>query len=60
MKKEKSQFIFQCYKCGHFVFVAKEKIMKILKTDCPECGEEPFKNWFFIDEGDYKTDAKHL
>lgn len=53
MKKEKPDWIFKCYKCDHNVYITKSSIKKILKMDCPECGEEPYENWMFIGEGDF-------
>lgn len=50
---KKPDFIFKCYKCGHQVYIAKEKAIKMLKTDCPECGEEPYNNWILTNEGDF-------
>jgi DNA-directed RNA polymerase subunit RPC12/RpoP len=51
--KEKPDWIFKCYKCEHQMYVGKEKTSVVLKTDCPECGEEAYENWILVAEGDY-------
>ena len=55
---KKSEFIFACKKCGHLLYVEKdkEKIQQLLKIDCPTCGENPFELWVLIGEGNYKND----
>ena len=53
--KEKPDYIFQCHKCSHNVYITKASIMKMVKLDCPECGEEPYENWMFIGEGNFYT-----
>lgn len=55
VKKEKPDWIFQCNKCTHEVYVDKKEVSKMLKADCPECGEEAFENWTLIGEGDFNT-----
>lgn len=50
---KKPDLIFVCQKCEHQVYVNKSKVMKILKNDCPECGEEPYENWILVGEGDF-------
>lgn len=52
---KKPDWIFKCYKCSHKVYVTKKDIAKMLKTDCPQCGEEAFENWIFIGEGDFEN-----
>lgn len=54
MKKEKPDWVFVCRKCGHNLYVGKERLKKIFKTDCPSCGEEPEGNWIIVGEGDYE------
>ncbi len=54
MAKIKPDFIFKCTKCSHEVYVTKKDILKMLKTDCPECGEEAYENWSLIGEGDFE------
>lgn len=60
MKKIKPDYIFLCKKCGHNLYITKDKIIKLLKTDCPECGEESYENWIFIGEGDFGKKYPHL
>lgn len=52
---KKDDFIFKCYKCGHLVYIDKLKVKKLLKTDCPDCGEEPYLNWILEGEGDFNS-----
>jgi len=44
--------IFECKKCGHNLYVSKDlkKIQKLLKLDCPNCGEDG-AIWTLIGEG---------
>lgn len=51
--KEKD-WIFQCNKCSHEVYVDKDKVNKMLKLDCPGCGEEAYENWTLRGEGVFK------
>lgn len=53
MANKKPDFIFECKKCGHLLYVPKviDKLIKLLKTDCNECGEEPC--WIICGEGDF-------
>lgn len=53
MKKTKPDWIFECYKCEHELYVTKKHIAHLLKTDCPHCGEEAHRNWILIGEGDF-------
>ena len=48
-------YVFECKKCGHVVYASSTD--KMLSYDCPECGEEWFKNWIFIGKGDFKKDC---
>ena len=48
---EKPDIVFQCKKCGHLIFTPN--VIKLLKTDCPRCGEEPYVNWILKRRGDY-------
>lgn len=56
---KKPDLVFSCRKCGHLLFVStKERtaiqIGEILeKAECPNCGEEPYKNWTFVRFGNY-------
>ena len=54
MKKEKD-WIFECRKCQHNLYVGKEKVKKLLKTNCPNCGEEAGELWILIGEGILKS-----
>ena len=57
MKQNKYDcWVFSCKKCGQLLFIDKEKsLKKVLKYDCPECGEEPKDNWILLGEGNSKT-----
>ena len=50
----KKDFVFTCKKCGHLIFIMK--IEKLLKTDCPSCGEEAEENWIFARMGNYEKE----
>jgi len=54
MKKVKD-IVFTCRKCSHLQFVDFDVkgIRKLLKYDCPECGEESNSNWILEREGDF-------
>lgn len=50
----KPDFIFQCRKCEHLLYVDKQKFLKNCELpDCLECGEEADENWVFIKEGNF-------
>jgi len=55
MKKIKD-IVFSCQKCGHLQFVDfnVKGIRKMIKLECPECGEEPC--WILEREGDYEKE----
>jgi predicted RNA-binding Zn-ribbon protein involved in translation (DUF1610 family) len=39
--KKNPDFVFECNKCGHNLYVDKTKMQKVCDMeDCPECGEE--------------------
>ncbi len=40
-----------CKKCLHEISLTVNKIEILLKTDCPECGEEPYDNWILHSTG---------
>ena len=48
MKKEK-ELVFTCRKCGHSLYLtnwkSEKQMKKLLKLDCPNCGEEPDELW---------------
>lgn len=48
---EEKDFIFQCRKCMHNLYVSRDKFQKLLRTDCPNCGEEPDELWTLIGRG---------
>ena len=50
----KPDYVFCCKKCGHLLFIPKPK--KILKPDCPDCGEEPYMNWILLRMGNYEEE----
>lgn len=54
--KKNPDYVFKCHKCGHMLFIGKKRILEIPELDCPECGEEPVENWFFLGEGNFDTD----
>jgi hypothetical protein len=53
---KKPDYIFKCKKCKHLIYVNKLKVYKLLKRGCPECGEEPEKNWLLCGCGDWKKE----
>lgn len=59
-KTIKPEIVFECRKCEHNLFVAKdqlqEKILKVIKMDCPNCGEEAGDIWILSREGDYNKE----
>jgi len=58
----KKDLVFTCKKCGHLLFVSdwenEKKINKILKMDCPECGEESDELWILTRLGNYEKEYK--
>lgn len=53
MTENRPDFIFECRKCGHNVYVQKNEVHKLLDYECPECGEEAGGLWILLDEGDF-------
>lgn len=47
--------VFECRKCGHLIFVNKDKVEKLLKTSCPECNIKPDRNWTLLGLGNSET-----
>lgn len=47
--------IFECRKCGHNIYVDKDRVKVLLDTSCPECGEEAGRLWILLDEGDFNN-----
>jgi len=52
------EYLFQCYKCSHYLIVEKPRLDLLVGFDCPECGEEWGGNWRF--KGIRKTTKKEL
>ena len=50
----KKDWIFECCKCSHQLYVSTAKLKLVLLTDCPECGEEAYMNWTLVAQGVYK------
>ena len=56
---KKNDLVFQCRKCGHLLFITGtpevqiKKIKKLIKIECPNCGEERYANWTFVRMGNY-------
>jgi transcription elongation factor Elf1 len=49
-----SDFIFNCKKCGHRLFVTSvKKVRNLNEFDCPNCGEEGEMNWIYEGMGNY-------
>ncbi|GJQ43722.1 MAG: hypothetical protein JETCAE03_32200 [Ignavibacteriaceae bacterium] len=48
MKTKTKTYIFECYKCSHELHVDENKLDKVIKTECPNCGEEPYRLWILI------------
>jgi transcription elongation factor Elf1 len=46
-------YVFECKKCGHYLYVDKKKMQKLIDRDCDECGEEA-PIWIFIGEGNFE------
>jgi len=55
MKKEK-QIVFICRKCEHNLFMNQKEgwLKKLLKLDCPNCGEESYELWILQGFGDFE------
>lgn len=60
---QKKDLVFECYDCGHLLFVQTENktaidIGKTLeKTSCPNCGiSTNGTNWFFTRLGNYEKE----
>ena len=53
-------FIIQCRKCGHEVYITGgatmtgKEIAKKAELDCPECGEEYYENWRIVGLGNFE------
>jgi len=53
MKKNKPDWIFECGKCSHELYVDKKNVGALQETECPQCGEESERLWIFVGEGDF-------
>lgn len=57
---EKPDIAFVCRKCGHNMYVKKDKLEEklpvLMKKDCPECGEDGYRNWVLSHQGDFNED----
>jgi DNA replicative helicase MCM subunit Mcm2 (Cdc46/Mcm family) len=50
---KKPDYLFECRKCGHNLYIDKNEMYKMLKVEeCPECGEET-PIFIFVGEGDF-------
>lgn len=61
MKKNESltRVVFKCRKCGNILILEvtedytvnrlTKALSRISNKDCPNCGEEPYENWFLED-----------
>ncbi len=54
LKKKKKSLIFMCKKCMHELYVDHDKVKKLFKLDCPNCGEEADLLWILSGEGIYE------
>lgn len=56
-KPKGKELIFICHKCGHNLYVEEKAgwVNKIIKADCPDCGEEPNENWMLEGYGSFKN-----
>jgi transcription elongation factor Elf1 len=50
MEKEKD-YIFQCRKCMHNLYVSIDKLDGLWEYECPNCGEEADELWILIGKG---------
>lgn len=60
-----TDIVFECYDCGHLLFVKTEDKTAIdigktiAKTSCPNCGmDADGTNWFFKRLGNYEKEYK--
>ena len=49
-------FIFICRKCQHNIFCEPNKLKKLIKTACPNCGEEAGELWILSGMGTWEKD----
>ena len=57
---KQKDLIFICRKCEHNLYVSPEigSIKRLLKKDCPNCGEEREELWILSREGHWKGEVK--
>jgi transcription elongation factor Elf1 len=56
---ENRDVVFTCRKCEHLLFVEDpdlKKLEEISKMDCPDCGEDGYKNWILTRLGNYNEE----
>lgn len=59
---KKNDLVFRCQKCGHLVYICGtpevkiNKIKKLPRFECPNCGEEGFENWIYVKTGNYEKE----
>lgn len=55
----KNQYVFQCKKCQHNIYVSLVKQIRNLTTiECSSCGESGDLNWIFNRMGNYEREHK--
>ena len=47
----KLDYVFQCKKCEHKLFVDIDKLKGLDSYDCPACGEQGYINWIYYGMG---------
>ncbi len=59
---QNTDMVFECYECGHYLFVETENKTAIdvanalKKSECPSCGRDSSGNWSFVRMGNYKKE----
>lgn len=60
--KMKNEVVFFCRKCNHHLF-AKNPMINTLKNisemDCPNCGEDGYRNWILSHVGDSEKEKEN-
>ena len=51
---KKPDWVFKCKKCENFTLCSKTQTDKMLRLNCPTCGEEPLENWILSGEGNWE------
>jgi len=58
----KKDLVVFCFKCEHRLYLTGnnkrlvELIRELPETDCPNCGEEGYRNWMVAGSGNYEVD----